>query len=134
MGSIRKLSRFCRRTETKRLEPVSICPIVSRHCYFKRKYVTCALEIWPFEVSALDPAALIPCHFSACIDRIDPSKCKRMKSECGMDKIHQKAPWLPPVLESLEIADTAAKMIEPNESNMNCSGPANSTAPPGCGS
>ena len=45
-----------------------------------------------------------------------------------------KSAWTPPVLQSIEMVATSTKAVQSNESIGNCTGPAQSTAPPGCGS
>ena len=45
-----------------------------------------------------------------------------------------KAAWTPPVLESIEMIATWTKEVANTEAAMNCTGPAQSSSPPGCGS
>lgn len=45
-----------------------------------------------------------------------------------------KTAWTLPVLESIEMLATSTKVRARNESDGNCTGPAQSSSPPGCGS
>jgi hypothetical protein len=81
-----------------------------------------------------DSLALKWGYIYPCIEASNLSVLLWSKSECGMFNNKSKSAWTPPVLELIEMAVTSAKIVDSSEMNMNCTGPANSSSPPGCGS